>query len=156
MGKWSTLTLGKIVGSMPDNGMLEYTPTIEKQVIPNGYTSGGTIAAVTSDIDINIIPENIRKGATILEVEGSFEGSTGGDATSDGNLQAKYLLEGYSAVVDGKLIEGTMKEYNDVVIETAENDIEIPEGHYDYLYILELQASDCSGYTECLEAITSI
>lgn len=141
---------------MPDNGELSYKPKITTQTIPLGYTSGGTIAAVTSEIDINIIPENIRKGATILEVEGSFEGSTGGDATSDGNLQAKYLLEGYTAVVDGKLIEGTMVEHNDVVLEAAEETIEIPEGHYDYLYILELQASNCSGYTECLEAITSI
>lgn len=141
---------------MPDNGELNYEPKITTQVIPSGYTSGGTITGVTSAIDNNIIPENIRKGVTILEVEGSFEGSTGGDATSDGNLQAKYLLEGYTAVVDGKLIEGTMKEHNDVVLEASEETIEIPEGHYDYLYILELQASNCSGYTECLEAITSI
>lgn len=141
---------------MPDNGELNYEPKITTQVIPSGYTSGGTITGVTSAIDNNIIPENIRKGVTILEVEGSFEGSTGGDATSDGNLQAKYLLEGYTAVVDGKLIEGTMKEHNDVVLEASEETIEIPEGHYDYLYILELQASNCSGYTECLEAMTSI
>lgn len=35
----------KIVGTMPNNGELNYTPSTEEQIIPAGYTSGGTIAA---------------------------------------------------------------------------------------------------------------
>ena len=35
----------KIVGTMPNNGELNYTPSVEEQTIPAGYTSGGTIAS---------------------------------------------------------------------------------------------------------------
>ena len=36
----------EIVGSMPNNGALNYTPSTKQQTIPAGYTSGGTISAV--------------------------------------------------------------------------------------------------------------
>lgn len=35
---------GKLTGTMPNNGELNYTPSSEAQTIPAGYTSGGTIA----------------------------------------------------------------------------------------------------------------
>lgn len=67
-----------IAGTMPNNGVLNYTPTISQQTIPTGYTSGGTISAVTSAIDSNIQAENIKKDVTILGVTGTLEegGST--------------------------------------------------------------------------------
>ena len=38
---------------MPNNGQLNYTPSTSPQTIPAGYTSGGTIEAVTmSEEDI--------------------------------------------------------------------------------------------------------
>ena len=36
-----------ITGTMPNNGQLNYTPTTSQQTIPAGYTSGGTIGAVS-------------------------------------------------------------------------------------------------------------
>lgn len=36
---------GKVIGTMPNNGQLTYTPTESTQSIPEGYTSGGTIEA---------------------------------------------------------------------------------------------------------------
>ena len=36
---------GKVVGTMPDNGELNYEVSTSEQTIPEGYTSGGTIAA---------------------------------------------------------------------------------------------------------------
>ena len=36
-----------ITGTMPNNGALNYTPTTSQQTIPAGYTSGGTIEAVS-------------------------------------------------------------------------------------------------------------
>lgn len=36
---------GLVSGTMPNNGELNYTPSTEIQTIPEGYTSGGTIAA---------------------------------------------------------------------------------------------------------------
>ena len=36
---------GKLIGTMPNNGELNYEVSTSEQVIPEGYTSGGTIAA---------------------------------------------------------------------------------------------------------------
>ena len=35
-----------IIGTMPNNGALNYTPTSSQQTIPAGYTSGGIVAAI--------------------------------------------------------------------------------------------------------------
>ena len=45
-GKYAYNSTGRIAGSMPNNGALNYTPSDSSQSIPAGYTSGGTIAAV--------------------------------------------------------------------------------------------------------------
>ena len=37
---------GRLTGTMPDNGALNYTPTTSQQTIPAGYTSGGIIEAI--------------------------------------------------------------------------------------------------------------
>ena len=73
IGKKAYVQGEKITGTMPDNGELTYTPSTETQTIPEGYTSGGTIAGVTSDIDSNIIPTNIRAGVSVLGIEGNLE-----------------------------------------------------------------------------------
>lgn len=42
-----------VLGTMPNNGELNYTPSTSQQTIPAGYTSGGTIEAVSmSEEDI--------------------------------------------------------------------------------------------------------
>lgn len=63
----------KINGTMTNNGTLTYTPTTSQQTIPQGYTDGGTIAAVTAAIDANITQNNIKAGVTILGVQGNLE-----------------------------------------------------------------------------------
>ena len=65
---------GITVGTMPNNGALSYTPSTSQQSIPAGYTSGGTVGAVTSAIDSNIQAGNIKRGVTILGVEGTYDG----------------------------------------------------------------------------------
>ena len=70
----------KITGTMPNNGAINITPSTSQQTIPAGYTSGGTVSAVTSSIDQNITAGNIKKNVTILGVTGSYEGSGGGDS----------------------------------------------------------------------------
>lgn len=67
---------GKVTGTMPNNGELSFAPSINQQLIPSGYTSGGIIKAVDSAIDNNISPENIKKGVTILGVTGTYTGET--------------------------------------------------------------------------------
>lgn len=143
---------GKTIGTMPNNGNLSYQPSTDIQTIPSGYTSGGTISPVTSAIDNNINPDNIKKGVTILDIEGTYE-PEGGDATSDANIQAKYLLEGYSVVSDGKLIEGTMKNYGDTEINYTSEVQEIPSGYYNSLIIPESVSTNLDGYIECNDAL---
>lgn len=58
-------------------------PTTSVQVVEpsegkNAITKA-TVEAVTSDIDSNIVAENIKSGITILGVDGSFEGGTSED-----------------------------------------------------------------------------
>jgi surface protein len=57
---------GSKVGTMKNNGKLNYTPSNEEQIIPAGYTSGGKING-----DSNLVPENIKSGVAIFGIEGS-------------------------------------------------------------------------------------
>lgn len=71
-------------GSAPVITSLSITPTTSAQTItaPSG-TDGYSpinVAAVTSSIDSNITASNIKKGVTILDVTGSYEGSGGGSS----------------------------------------------------------------------------
>lgn len=72
-GKTAYVNSKRIVGTMANNGVLTLTPSISQQIIGEGYISGGTLAAVTSNIDSNIKAENIKLGVTILGVQGNLE-----------------------------------------------------------------------------------
>ena len=50
-GKKAYSTNGLITGTMPNNGALNYTPSLEEQSIPQGYTSGGTVSAAVMTND---------------------------------------------------------------------------------------------------------
>ncbi len=72
-GKAYRTNNGSIVqGAMPNNGALSYTPTTSQQTIPEGYTSGGTIGAISDD---NLLASNIKDGVTILGVTGIYTGA---------------------------------------------------------------------------------
>jgi hypothetical protein len=72
-GKAYRTNNGSIVqGAMPNNGALSYTPTTSQQTIPEGYTSGGTIGAISDD---NLLASNIKDGVTILGVTGTYTGA---------------------------------------------------------------------------------
>lgn len=58
---------GILRGTMPNNDTLSYTPSTEDQVIPLGYTEGGTVKG-----DSNLIPENIKDGISIFNVNGTL------------------------------------------------------------------------------------
>ena len=72
---YETYTKGyqPIIGTMPNNGDVVIDPTTEQQTKPQGYYNSLTVNAVTSDIDNNILPENIKKDVTILGVTGTVE-----------------------------------------------------------------------------------
>lgn len=63
-----------IVGGMSNNGDVTITPTTEQQTKESGYYNSLAVEAVTSAIDENIKPENIKEGITILGVTGTYTG----------------------------------------------------------------------------------
>lgn len=69
-----TNQLQPVLGTMTNNGDIEITPTTSNQNKSKGYYNSITVNAVTSSIDENIKPENIKKGVTILGVTGTYEG----------------------------------------------------------------------------------
>lgn len=87
-----------------NNTTLTATPTIAKQTFTpeNPYTGYSTveIAAVTSDIDANIVPANILEGVTILGVTGTAAEITGQEktVTPSGSTQIITPDEGYNAL----------------------------------------------------------
>ncbi len=46
VGKVAYNANGKMIGTMPNNGTLNYTSSTEEQIIPKGYTDGGIIAPI--------------------------------------------------------------------------------------------------------------
>lgn len=98
-GKTAYINNEKVTGTMANNGALSYTPSTSEQTIPAGYTSGGTIAAVTASIDPNITADKIKTGVEILGVTGTF--------TSDANATAADIISGKTAYVNGTKITGS-------------------------------------------------
>ena len=79
-GKTFTSTAGlTTTGTMPNNGAaaIQLSDLTAKSVTA-GYYSGGT-AKIADAEAAKIIPGNIKKGVTILGVEGAMEASAGGD-----------------------------------------------------------------------------
>jgi len=109
IGKVAFTQFGKIIGTIADNGQLNYTPSTSQQTIPAGYTSGGIIAPVTSSIDSDITPSNIRMGAKILEVTGNY--------TSDATATAENILSGKTAYVKGQKITGNVIQFGHAATE---------------------------------------
>ena len=64
-----------ITGTMADNGDVTIEPTTEEQIEEQGYYNSLKVNAVTSSIDDNILPENIKKDISILGVTGTYEGA---------------------------------------------------------------------------------
>lgn len=123
IGKKAYVQSEKITGTMADNGELNYTPTTEAQIIPEGYTSGGIIGAVSSDIDSNIIPTNIRAGITVLGIEGNLEPDkpdqnktvtpttqTQTITADTGYELAQVTVEGVTSAIDNNIQQGNIKK----------------------------------------------
>jgi len=111
----------------PELEDLEVTPTTEEQIFKSekyGYNEVH-INKVTSDIDKNIKPENIKEGTNILGVDGGYKGIDTSDATATG----ADILKDKTAYANGKQITGTIEEYDGSLsgnVEIGDEDL-IPE-----------------------------
>ena len=92
----------KVAGTIPDFGERTYIPTTEDQYcLPGHYISG----IQTIKGDVNLIPENIKKGVSIFNVEGTLQENLD---TSDATATAADIREGETAYVNGEKITGTL------------------------------------------------
>ena len=102
---------GKISGSMTDNGAVNKSISgkSESYTIPKGYHDGSGKIGIDSSEQAKIIPENIKKGVSILGVTGSYEATASG-STSNNNCEA-YLVDVTNPTVSFKTASGTIKAY---------------------------------------------
>ena len=69
-------------GKLKPEEEFDVQPTTSDQIITpteGSVFSGGTVRAVTSEIDNNIVPENIKEGVSILGVAGTLSSGGGSD-----------------------------------------------------------------------------
>ena len=116
---------GATIGSMPDNGELNYISADAEQIIPAGYTSGGTIAAydITQNEDYNkclIICNNILTGGNItflnyIESTGTQFINTGISGKNVAYLEFKFiptsLLDNYQTYIGSAIDDFTLGSY---------------------------------------------
>ena len=104
-----------LFGTMPNNGDVTIEPTVEQQTKSSGYYNSLQVNPVTSSIDANILPENIKKDVSILSVTGTLEE---GIDTSDADATADDIVSPKTAYVNGEKITGTINadttEFGDV------------------------------------------
>jgi hypothetical protein len=93
---------GTYEGEKPATQSKTVTPSTEEQVIEADsgyYLENVTVTGVDSNIDSNIIPENIRSGVTILGIEGSMECINSVSTLPEANASNLNKIVSY----DGKL-----------------------------------------------------
>ena len=102
---------GKISGSMTDNGAVNksISDKSERYTIPKGYHDGSGKIGIDSSEQAKIIPDNIKKGVSILGVTGSYEATASG-GISNNNCEA-YLVDVTNPTVSFKTTSGTIKAY---------------------------------------------
>lgn len=98
-----------VAGTMANNGDVVITPTTQEQTKEQGYYNSLKVSAVTSDIDSNIVPENIKKDVSILGVNGTLE--TGTD-TSDATATSNDIVSSKTAYVNGEKVTGNIPKHS--------------------------------------------
>ena len=143
-----------VIHEYPELEDLEATPSKEKQNFKSskyGYDEV-TIKAVTSDIDKNIQPENIKEGTTILGIAGSYKGVD----TSDATVDPSHILVGQTAYVNGEKIEGTMPNNGTLSFTPTDNQQIIPSGYTEGGYIEPANIETLQDYNTCLSITNEI
>lgn len=113
----------------PELENLTVTPLTEEQKFKSekyGYDEV-IVERVTADIDSSIKPENIKKGETILGIEGGYEGVDTSDATANPN----DILVGKTAYVNNEKIEGIIPNNGILNYKPSKESQEIPSGYTD-------------------------
>lgn len=116
----------------PELENIEIVPTLEDQVFKSKKYGFEEIKlkGVDASIDEDIKPENIKEGAEILGVAGSFKGID----TSDATALSEDILVGKTAYVNNQKIEGTMEEYDGSYEGNVSEEVKITDASYLFYY----------------------
>ncbi|WP_248930146.1 hypothetical protein [Paenibacillus hamazuiensis] len=136
---FSNATTTGATGTMPNNGALNYTPSGNAQSIPAGYTSGGTVSAVSVPVANVLVGTTIagqtgtmpNRGATVITPSSSNQTISAGYHNGSGyvagvNVPAASVL--YGTTIAG--VAGTMPNQGSVVITPSTSNQGIPAGYH--------------------------
>lgn len=109
-------TNASIIKVYPELENIEITPTVEDQTYtPTKY--GFEEVKVKGDSDL--VPENIKEGVTIFNIEGNFSPLD----TSDATATEEDILLGKTAYVNGEKINGTLEAVDTRDADATNNDL---------------------------------
>ena len=113
-------------GKSKPEEVFDVQPTTSDQTITpteGSVFSGGTVRAVTSEIDNNIVPENIKEGVSILGVEGSHKGEkpeesfnvqpTTAEQTitpTEGSVFSRGTVRAVTSSIDDNIVSNNIRE----------------------------------------------
>lgn len=121
---------GKVTGTMPDRGAVDVNLVEigEEYIIPEGYHNGSGRVRVDAAEQNKIIPENIKSGVSILNVEGASAIKD----TSDATANEIEILSGKTAYVNGNRLSGTMpnKGAVEAIISSVNETYTVPKGYH--------------------------
>ena len=125
--------LGTVIVNVPssqiNNQDKNIIPTTNQQIVSadSGYTGLGnvTVQAVTNSIDANIIPGNIKKNVSILNVTGTYEGS-GGPTEGIKQFSSIQEMNASTGNVDGDLAVVYGDSLSNWTLETEYNKLTFP------------------------------
>ena len=121
--------------NLPTQGTTTITPgTSEQTAVEAGRYTTGAIKVVG---DPDLVSANIKSGASIFGVTGSYSGPSVTDLTADGTATAGDILEGKVAYAKGNRLEGTIVKRNPSSIDGTDvtvngNSFTARAGYYPY------------------------
>ena len=125
---------------------IEINPSTEEQV------KEGLFNKLTVPGDIDLIPENIKKGINIFGVDGGFDAVDTRDATATSN----DIVEGTTAYVNNQKIDGNVPNNGELEYDPSDEDQEIPAGLTSGGIVKATDITNLNEYDVCLTLANSL
>lgn len=125
---------------------IEINPSTEEQI------KEGLFNKLTVPGDIDLIPENIKKGINIFGVDGGFDAVDTRDATATSN----DIVEGTTAYVNNQKIDGNVPNNGELEFEPSDEEQTIPAGITTGGAVKAADITKLTHYKKCLGLASEI